>query len=330
MSPLTDRMAGRPKCHPRSSLLWQRSCGAWRQQPRRHTRCDDVCEKCTAFRHLVPLGQGHQMAWSQPCLPDLLSAGACLCDSGHCGDQNGDWVRTGTMVTWLSKHTASGKVAAAVLRFPAGSGDFVVTMESELEHLSLWPSGAPGSDATELFASGQCRIRGALSGRGLREVRTGGSTEHRSLQHIAFPAQALGLLAAAASWAVGRAAVSVAVLEDGRCRTCSFLGSELCARGLSGGPRSGHRPSARRSGPGRPLARCMQGVRGGLAQSGSTLRHSCASLRRCRSQGGPLACAGSGIALGPRPSKFCAQGHANASSQALRSGRLYGCGFDRG
>ena len=85
-----------------------------------------------------------------------------------------------------------------------------------------------------------------------------------SLQLISDPGiQALGLLAAAASWAVGRAAVSVAVLEAwrwlwqalanfGRCGSAPLLAPfrPRAARGLPGGPRAGHRPSARGSGPG--------------------------------------------------------------------------------
>eukprot|EP00439_Symbiodinium_sp_Y106_P068992 s4371_g11.t2 len=67
-------------------------------------------------------------------------------------------------------------VPASVLRLPAGSGEFAVG----LERCSLWPPGS-GLFLGQAFAK--------------------------------FAPEALGLLAAAASWAVGRAAVSVAVLE---------------------------------------------------------------------------------------------------------------------
>ena len=214
------------------------------------------------------------------------------------GSEQGRWS------PWLSEHTASGKVAAAVLRFPAGSGDFVVGMErSALEHLSLWPPGAPAGSkaATELSASGQFRMRRALSGRGLREVRTGGATEHRSLQPVVFPAQALGLLAAAASWAVGRAAVSVAVLEERQMPHLLLPLSRFRALCTRAAWRATLWPASCRTRPWPRPSFCQ--AHAGRAR---LLRHSCDSLRRCRSQGGPLACACAGIALGQRPSKFCA------------------------
>ncbi|CAE7285736.1 unnamed protein product [Symbiodinium sp. CCMP2592] len=123
-----------------------------------------------------------------------LCAGACLCASGHSGDQNGDWVATGFDDTGASStHLVSGKVPASVLRFPAGSGEFAVG----LERCSLWPPGASMAE--------NCMSMWVQRGHGFNDPL-------RVLQDpLSF--WALGLLAAAASWAVGRAAVSVAVLE---------------------------------------------------------------------------------------------------------------------
>ena len=170
-----------------------------------------------------------------------------------------------------------------------------------------------------------------------------------SLQLISDPGiQALGLLAAAASWAVGRAAVSVAVLEAlasfgklWQMWLCSFARSfsalaprEACLEGHALATALPHAAAAPAPAPAVAvvLPGVGSGVGGAKCEGRAFARPSPNSLRgRCRSEGGPLACAGTGIALGPRP-KFRApeQSSLVTSWPSSCSGRLYGRGFDPG
>ena len=168
-----------------------------------------------------------------------------------------------------------------------------------------------------------CRIR-ALSGPGLRKVCTGGGTEHRLQLAANIRSRYSGVRAPRCGSELGRGqgrclgrsagGLEVALASFGKLWQmwlCSFARSfsalaprEACLEGHALATALPHAAAAPAPAPAVAvvLPGVGSGVGGAKCEGRAFARPSPNSLRgRYRSEGGPLACAGTGIALGPRP-----------------------------